>query len=295
MKNRILVGSIIILSSFILITGCDKDDVKCTEESSEPVLRIRIDVDPNQERLDNLGNPEDIPDGHAAQNPNFNQVSAHYLELAPTDFTALGDGEIIYNAPETKLGGESAIDFSQSLIIEPGDEFIEIPISQLANGTYKWVRMSLSYQNYDVNFNFDDQEYTGTLASFVGFNTYITDYIINSSTVSINENKLQGYWGFETLASIIEGQSPEGGTTVPNPNPFSPIPAGSCVVTGEFSPLLNISGNEDQDIELILSLSTNQSFEWIDGNNNGLWDVGNGSNESVVDMGLRGLIPIIGN
>jgi hypothetical protein len=41
-----------------------------------------------------------------------------------------------------------------------------------------------------------------------------------------------------------------------------------------------------------MSLSTNNSFEWNDSNGNGKWDVDPGSFENVVDMGLRGLIPI---
>jgi hypothetical protein len=38
-------------------------------------------------------------------------------------------------------------------------------------------------------------------------------------------------------------------------------------------------------------MSTNQSFEWIDGNANGKWEPSKG--ESVVDMGLRGMIPFV--
>ena len=73
----------------------------------------------------------------------------------------------------------------------------------------------------------------------------------------------------------------------------SPIPAGSCVVTGEFENALVITGNETEDITLNMSLSVNKSFEWVDTNDNGLWDVQPGANENVVDMGLRGLIPKI--
>ena len=40
-----------------------------------------------------------------------------------------------------------------------------------------------------------------------------------------------------------------------------------------------------------MNLSINKSFEWLDANGNGKWDVDNTSGENVVDMGLRGLIP----
>lgn len=89
---------------------------------------------------------------------------------------------------------------------------------------------------------------------------------------------------------MVEGQAPEGATTVPNPlAATSPIPAGSCVVTGQFVNPLVIAGNETADVDLILSLSINKSFEWIEVNNDGMFEPLAG--ETVVDMGLRGLIP----
>jgi len=106
----------------------------------------------------------------------------------------------------------------------------------------------------------------------------------------VNGNKLQGYWGIETIAGVQTGQSPEGATTVPNPLfATSPIPQGSCIVTGKFDKNLEITGNETEDITVTMSLSINQSFEWVDKNGNGKWDVD--LDENVVDMGLRGLIP----
>jgi len=55
--------------------------------------------------------------------------------------------------------------------------------------------------------------------------------------------------------------------------------------------MLNITGNETQDIIIRVSLSTNKSFEWVDGNGNGKWEPNKG--EQIVDMGLRGMIPYI--
>jgi len=83
------------------------------------------------------------------------------------------------------------------------------------------------------------------------------------------------------------------------PNPLfatSPIPAGSCLVTGQFvdnlmanSPLV-ITGSETSDIVITVSLSTNKSFEWIDSTADGYFEPEAG--EAVVDMGIRGMIPI---
>jgi hypothetical protein len=71
----------------------------------------------------------------------------------------------------------------------------------------------------------------------------------------------------------------------------SPIPAGSCLVTGQFLNPLIVTGNETKDINIIVSLSTNKSFEWIDVDSNGTYDPNNG--DQVIDMGIRGMIPKI--
>jgi hypothetical protein len=129
----------------------------------------------------------------------------------------------------------------------------------------------------------------------VGYNTYIGSYLVNTQTIAVNDDKLQGYWGMEVVTPFVtqtfQGQSPQGATTVPNPlASTSPIPAGSCVVTGNFAEPLVITGSETEDIVVTLSLSSNQSFEWIDTNSNGIFEP---EFEQVVDMGLRGLIPIV--
>jgi hypothetical protein len=86
------------------------------------------------------------------------------------------------------------------------------------------------------------------------------------------------------------GQAPAGATTVPNPiASTSPIPAGSCVVTGKFNENLIINGNETRDVVITLSLSINKSFEWSEVTADGKYEPSIG--ENVVDMGLRGLIP----
>jgi len=89
---------------------------------------------------------------------------------------------------------------------------------------------------------------------------------------------------------VETGQAP--GTTVPNPIfATSPIPAGSCVVTGAFAAPFTVTGTETEDIVIIVSLSTNKSFEWIENDGNNVFDPING--ETVVDMGVRGMIPIV--
>lgn len=284
-----LLAALVLVTFSFLFQACSKEE----QVSDEPKLIIKLAVDPNQERLGPIGNPSTIPDGNAGQNPVFNGIGAHYIEFAPTAFTALGKGSIIYHAPETTTGGANAIDFSKSIVKGSDEVYLEVPLKNLAVGSYEWVRLSLSYQNYDLQFYYGGLPFTGTLASFVGFNTYITDHKVKNQNVTVNANKPQGYWGFEAVNNILTGQVPAGATTVPNPIfATSPIPAGSCVVTGQFADKLVITGQETKDITIRMSLSVNKSFEWKDANGNGKWDV-DVAGENVVDMGLRGLIPII--
>ena len=270
-----------------------KDDGSCIypeEEETGPKLIIKLHFDPTMPRLDNFGNPATVPAQNSAQTPTFHKMSAHYIELAQTQWTQLGDGEIIYHGPETTAGGSNAVDFSQAIVKGDNEVFLEIPLSSISADTYNWMRVSLTYQNFDLDYRYSGVNYTGRLASFVGFNTFITNYMIQNESVSINANKLQGYWAFETLGFVYEGQAPA--TTTPNPLfATSPVPAGSCVVTGDFDTPFTITGNETSDIVVVLHLSTNQSFEWFDNNQDGFYEPTDG--DYPVDMGLRGLKPVV--
>jgi hypothetical protein len=292
MRNYLLPFMFIALS----LGACKKDEPAPTETPDAPRLIFKFAFDPNQERLNNLGQPSTVPAGHAAQSPIFNSISAHYLEMAPSAFTALGGGEVLYVGPETSAGGDLAIDFGQSKVVAAGERFFSIPLSQVTPGDYEYMRVSLAYQNYNISIRQSGFDFPGTLASFIGYNTYIQNYTINSQNVEVNDDKLQGYWGFETMFMgtpyWTQGQAPAGATTVPNPIfATSPIPSGSCVVTAPFQAPLTITGNETEDIVITLSLSTNNSFEWIEQNVDGKYEPSAG--EAVVDMGIRGLIPYV--
>jgi hypothetical protein len=195
--SRALLIAVISSLSFV---GCKKDDGQEVPSPTPPAatgpkLVFKFQFDENQVRLDNLGNPSTIPAGHAAQTPVFHKIGAHYLEMTNGPLVPLGGGEIIYTAPETNAGGANAIDFSQEIIVSEGETFYEIPLSQITPDTYEWMRVSLAYQNYDIDFRYQTLDLTGRLASFVGFNTYIGSYTIQSSSIDVNGNRLQGYWG----------------------------------------------------------------------------------------------------
>ena len=291
------------ISAFVVVSSCKKgEDVTVpdnTRNTNMPTptptparLYFTFKFDSTQARLDNIGQNSSIPAGHAAQSPLFNKISSHYIEMTPNQFTALGAGAILYHAAETTQGGANAIDFSQSIKVAQGEEFFSVPLSSVSAGTYQYLRVSLSYQNYNIKFKYNNSVLTGTLASFVGFNTYIASFMPNATNVTVNANKSQGYWAFETFGTVVQGQAPPGATTVPNPLfATSPIPHGSCLVTGQFASPLTITGNETADIHIVISLSTNKSFEWKDNSPDGLFEPTAG--DTVVDMGLRGLIPTV--
>jgi hypothetical protein len=295
MRNTILAFA---SCSVLLLDSCTKDEMD--PGSTDPVdagprLILKFRFDSTQVRLNNLGQASTVITGHGAQSPVFNKMSAHYVEFAPGALTPLGQGDIVYKAPETILGGDTAIDFDLSIAVGNNEAFLDIPLSELGVGTYQWLRVSLAYQNYNIRFSSVGLPFTGTIASFIGYRTYIGQYMVADSTVSVNANKLQGYWAFEVNdpplpVPVTEGQAP--GTTVVNPLfATSPVPAGSCVVTGAFPVPLTITGNETEDVVVIVSVSTNKSFEWLEIDGDNIFEPVDG--ETVVDMGVRGMIPTV--
>jgi hypothetical protein len=290
MKNKIFKITTLIIGHFIF-NACSKSEDTSTP-TVEPNLIIKFKFDPYQARLDNLGQIFPVAAGNAAVSPTFNKISAHYFELAQTASTLLGTGAVLYHAPETMAGGSTAIDFSKSIIVAQDEVFLKIPLSQVKSGNYQYVRVSLSYQNLEIPVRNSGVDYLGTIAGFVGFNTYISSHSVRNTPFVVNANKKQGYWAFalNDFPYSVSGQAPDGSITVPNPIfATSPIPQGSCVVTGKFPTDLVVSGNETKDINMTLSLSINKSFEWREVNVDGKYEPAAG--ENVVDMGLRGLIP----
>ncbi len=310
-------------SCFFLLSVCTLFLFSCQEETDGdntnnpggPQLKFKFKFDENQERLNNIGIPEGVAAGNAAQTPDFKGMSIHYIEMAPSAFTQLGQGDVVYRGETTSAGGADAVDFDEATVADEGEIFYSVPLSQVDPGTYEWIRTSVTYQNYDIKFNVvnaDDwigfceggaSNRTGTVASFLGYNVYISEVTPNTETLVVNDDKLQGFWAFEIddLGALCESFAPRlysgesAGTTVVNPLfGTSDIPAGSCVVTGAFTQPLTVTGDETEDIVVELSYSINQSFEWIDQIPNGEFDLdaANPANSDIIiDMGVRGLIP----
>ncbi|MCD6068198.1 MAG: hypothetical protein K0S33_3024 [Bacteroidetes bacterium] len=307
MKKILLLTAL----SALVFASCKKKDKDedPVQPQTAPRLIFKFKFDSTQVRLNNFGQPAALPSDHRGQSPKFNKMSGHYIEMTSNDHTAVGGGVVLYRAPEVTTGGATAIDFNQSVRVGQDQEFFSVPLSSVAAGTYKWLRVSLAYQNYDITYKNSlipgNGLGTGTIASFIGFKTYITNYTIKTQVETINANRLQGYWGFETTVFgttyKTTGQAPATTVVNPNPDPNAAIPPGSCLVTAQFvaangsnSPLI-ITGNETKDITVTVSLSTNKSFEWVEHGGDNYYEPVNASNPSVqdtvVDMGIRGMIP----
>ncbi len=313
------------ITALMVFAGCNKDCKTCNV--TKPHLIFKFVFDSTQVRLNNFGQPDTMPAGHAGQNPKMNVMSAHYIEMAPSNLTALGHGTILYMTPTTTQGGDTAIDFSKEVLTPNNTVFYSVELDSVTPGTYQYLRVSLAYQNFDAELYEDTTiNYSGnnitvqgffpcTVASFVGVNTYITSYTVKTQSITVNGSRAQGYWGFEAKGTyngnylgypfsypynfLESGSAPVGATTVVNPLfATSPLPPGSCVATGAFSTSLSgpatpltITGNETHDIVVTVSLSTNHSFEWVEVNHDGKWQPSIG--ENIVDMGIRGLVPIV--
>ena len=280
----------LLLSMLVLFGACTKEK---EETPTGPYLIFKYTFDENGVRQDNFGDPAVVPSGHATQTPDFHKLGIHSIELIDYVLSFPTSSTVIYKGEEKSHNGEVGIDFSKEKIVEDGEVLVKIPISSITPGTYTYLRNSLGYQNYTIDFIYNDPT-LGTLnlnaemASFVGFKTYISDFNVGGATVNVNGIVDQGYWAYhiaQPVALTETGQAP--GTTVPNPlDAVSPIPLGSCLVTGAFTSPLTITGGETNDITIEVAVSINESFEWVDSTPDGLFEP---ASEVVVDMGTRGL------
>lgn len=104
LRSLVLLG----LVATLLMTACKKGDDDPAAPGggggdTGPRLIMKFKFDSTQVRLNNIGLPAAVPAGHGAQSPVFNRMSGHYVEFAPVALTQLGNGEVVYRAPETTL------------------------------------------------------------------------------------------------------------------------------------------------------------------------------------------------
>jgi hypothetical protein len=291
MKLRWIALSMAALS----VLSCKKDGDNGSGGLPASILNFKLHFDSTMVRLNDFGQPVSVPAGHYAMHPKVESMTVHYMELCPNENTPLGQGVILYNGPETNAGGALAIDYSRSTPILQNQKFFSYNLQSIPPGTYKYLRVGLGSQKMEVKTKWGAQVVPCGIVSFIGYNTYVQDLIIDNQEISINQNQLQGSYGFVASNGVSQnyglGDSFSGNTTVPNSiYATSPIPIGSSVVTGEFEEPFVVTNEEGMDRNITIHVSTNKSFEWIDSTPDGVWDPT--TLESVVDMGVRGMLPV---
>jgi hypothetical protein len=135
-----IIAPVLLLA--VLITGISSCNKEINDTASSPNLVFKFKFDSTQARLNNIGQPQGVATGNAGQSPVFNKMSAHYIEMTPTAFTALGGGAVLYHAPETTIGGATAIDFEKSSFAGNNETFYSIPLKNITPGEYEWLRIS---------------------------------------------------------------------------------------------------------------------------------------------------------
>lgn len=315
MKQLTSLGFVALTAALSLfVTACTKTPDP-TNSTSEKQLQFQFAFDSTQVRLGSLGQPVSVPSGNGAQSPKFRTAAVHYIELAQDSLTWVGTGALLYRGDEVTTGGTAAIDFSKISVAAANQIFKTIKFKDIPKGTYKWIRVSAAYQNFDIKYNVINTgltapynqflNQTGTVGAFIGFNSYIQTFKPLNYTFSVNANKGQGFGGLEStintglpapynqvqIQNTWEGQT--GFTTVVNPARLAiGVPLGSCLISAKLDKPLVVTGDETADVLTTLSFSTNKSFEWIDRNGNGKLDVDKttpANSDQVIDMGLRGL------
>jgi hypothetical protein len=303
------------LASLFFVNACKKkkdplDDNNTTLlNDSLHTVSFRFRFDPNQARLDSLGQVSSVPSGNAAVSVSPQKMSIHYIELFNDPNTPIGQGVIAYKTaeePSQLPGYTSAILFDKSLKVGENTVFLKIPKSRLGSGTFQYIRVGVGYMKFDTKFDLINVPFFGkkenqnaTLAAFTGYNTKINKYVLYSQEVTVNSEKQKGYWAIETrldsplqsFNTVKEGQLAYPLTVVNELSGTLPSLPRNSIMTGKFKQPITVVQSDTVSFGLSLVFSNNNFFEWKDANGNGKWDIDAGNNtiEDVVDFGLRGV------
>jgi hypothetical protein len=244
----------------------------CTKTTeNERYLILKFKFDNTLPRLNKFGRDTGVLIGNAAQNPMFNYISSDYAELTSDSTTLLGKGDVLYTGSQYYKFGDTipGTDFSKSIVVKEGEAFLTIPLRSITAGSYEFLRLSVAYQNFDVNFRMDTNianfidpitnvqipgvnlhgNYTGTVASFIASKTFFdVGYTIKHNlTQRDSAMVLQGAWDFETNVGtggisypyyVLTQSQLSGDTTTTVVNPLyliNPIPKRSCIITAAFN------------------------------------------------------------
>ena len=286
---------IAIAMAALSVLSCKRDGNNGIGGLPASILNFKLQFDSTMVRLNDFGEAATVPTGRAAQHPNVQSMSVHYIELCPNENTPLGQGFIVYQGPETTTGGENAIDFSRSASVFQNQKFLSFNLQAIPPGTYNYLRVGLASQKMEVQGKWGTQVIPFSIVSFLGYNNYIQTLMIDNQEIPVNQNQAQGFYGFvaNNGTSVNYGVDNvlHANTTVPNPiHATSPIPEGSSIVTGAFQEPFVVTNDECMDRTIRIQVSTNKSFEWIDSTPDGIWDPT--ALEIAADMGVRGMLPV---
>ncbi len=293
-----------ILCFFVAIFwNCNKDD--------DPQIQVFWQQDPFQERLDNEGRVSPVSSSNLSLSPKLNSIAVEHIELLPSEPTRLFSGATLYSVNNKQTINDTTVS-SDRLIFTPSDKPLSTSfLKPLQGKTFEWVCVWLAYQNFDVRFNLNNVPNIGTLtdesstfSTFLAAKTFISRHKVITKEDIVNDFRLKGYWVFETnlraafaaYNGVYRGQlSP---TTVTAVNPLSAsvtTPRYSSVFIARLDKPITITGDEKKDINITLTFSTNQAFEWRDNNRNGRWDIDaqNIHNEPIINFGLRGMKAVV--
>ena len=121
---------LILMALIVSVSACKKD-----KGEAEPQLIFKVKLDPQQPRLDVMGNPSVMPAGHAAQNPEFNFVALHSIELVPNKFTQFEQGICLLCQ---KYHAKWSCQFRRTQQIENGDVVSQFS-QQGYSGSYEYL------------------------------------------------------------------------------------------------------------------------------------------------------------
>jgi hypothetical protein len=266
-----------LLILFIILTSscCKTEDQSPENRYPEFTnLRVVIQFDSTQERLDNYGNIAPIPVGHAAQSPTNNSVLIKAIKFLKDSTSGYDSGtEVYYNSDNSLASGASYYDTQIS--------------SPDAPGTFKFIRIYFYHQKFNINFRQNGNLHSGRVLSFLWPFDFNYSYQIQDSTILTDSVTEKGEWYLESsdLPSILHGTVPYS-PTGPNVLFYSyGVPIQQYIVTCPISPNLFLDRPDSKTITI--SISTNHSFEWIEHSDPAFFEPFNG--DTIVDLGIRGI------
>ena len=240
-------------------------------------LVIKFEFDSLQERLDNFGNPSTLPANHQAVSTNFNSILIKMIELLKDSSEGYEDGTIIF--------------FNTSSVgMTVNDSLWRYLSNTQAPGLYKWMRVYFYYQNFEIPCKVNGNLFDGTLLSLLDPDQVFPSYTLMDSTIYGDSLMQGGSWFLELhtsgLDTLVRGQISQGQVTMPNFLHYSwPVPQDKYVVT--FPITSDMEFTRPGYKEIVISISTNNNFEWIDHSDPNYFEPFDG--DSIYDFGISGI------